>query len=130
MHTRHWVPVKALWQGQRGARQSGETGSGQAALVRLAKCSLHLSSPRPDGVRSPKWTPSARIRAYAPPFSNCRFTAPAPEQNELIERARVSICFFRVWNLWVADMDAWCEELNAGLARAFRDDDECEDFEE
>ena len=42
MHTCHWVPVKALWRGQRGARQSGG-GSGQAAPSRTGKGSRHVS---------------------------------------------------------------------------------------
>ena len=92
------------------------------------------------GVRSPRWTLVAGIRVYAPAFFQLQVhsaspIAPAPQHyiqsnREWVEKARVSICFFRVCYLWLVDMDVWRKELNAGLAQAFHDDDECEDFEE
>ena len=133
MHTRHWVPVKALWLGQKGTRQFDEGNSGQAAPVRTRKGSWYVSLPPPPGVCSPRWTLVAGIKIYAPVLfqlqvHNASPTAPTPQHYiqsicEWVERARVSICFFRVCYLWLADMDAWREELNVGLARAFRDDD-------
>ena len=89
MHTRHRVPAMALWRGQRGTHQSGEMGSGQAAPV--PPCEMVTTSvvPAPSGVCSPMWTLAVGIKAYAPPFCSCRFIAPASEQNECVERAKV-----------------------------------------